>query len=256
MKATWRMLPLALVAAGPLMAQEKSRNQAPLEFPMTVQYDVKVKVRDGIRLSADVYRPQDNTQHPTLFSLTPYNNISDRTTGQAWQVVKRGYAFVTVDVRGRFDSDGQEFFPWRYDGPDGSDVINWIAAQPWSDGKVITEGGSYGGHNQWLIAKENNPHHVAMMPYVAPADGFQDETRYNGVPKLDLMYTWVMGMDGHTAQPNGAWNFAALMRSLPLKSLDSAGGRDIQAWREWMEHDSQDDYWTPVQLRGFYDRFK
>jgi putative CocE/NonD family hydrolase len=172
----------------------------------------------------------------------------------AWRWVRRGYAYAIADARGRFDSEG-DFKPYRADGPDGSDIMNWIATQPWSNGKIATIGGSYGGKNQWMMAKENNPHHVAMAPYVAPQDEFHDTGRYNGVPKLDLMYTWMMGMDGRVRQSPAGWNWSALMRHLPLVTMDKLNGRDVPVWREWMEHDTLDDYWTPVQMRGFYDRF-
>lgn len=241
-----------VVWAAPLAAQRSSTEFS--QYPMTIEYDVKVPMRDGVRLSVDVYRPADGGRHPTVFSLTPYNNIDDNSMSAAWRYVERGYAYVTADARGRFDSEG-DFVPYRHDGKDGSDIIDWIARQPWSDAKVATTGGSYGGKNQWMIAKENNPRHVAMMPYVAPADEFHDGARYNGVPKVDLIFTWSMGMDARTAQPRQGWNWAAVMRVLPLVSLDSVVGRDVSWWRDWMIHDSLDDYWDAVQLRGHYETF-
>ena len=69
---------------------------------------------------------------------------------------------------------------------DGSDIIDWIVKQRWSNGKVATHGESYSGKTQWMLAKENNPHHAAIVSYVSPADDFRDQMRYNGVPKLDL----------------------------------------------------------------------
>src|SRR6185436_10656830 len=108
---------------------------------------------DGIKLSADVFRPQDEARHPSIFELTPYNNDGDGVMETAWRFVKRGYVFVTVDARGRYDSEGV-FEPYRRDGVDGADVMSWIAQQPWSNGKVATLGGSYLGKVQWQMAKE------------------------------------------------------------------------------------------------------
>ncbi|HET9985327.1 MAG TPA: CocE/NonD family hydrolase, partial [Longimicrobiales bacterium] len=200
-----------LLAAARLAAQQA----AVLDHAMTIQYNVRIPMHDGVTLSADIYRPADDARHPTIFELTPYNNNSNNSMEGAWRWVRRGYAFVTVDVRGRFDSDGA-FTPYRSDGPDGSDVMDWVAGQGWSNGKVATIGGSYLGKNQWEMAKQNNPHHVAMAPYVAPQDDFFDLSRYDGVPKLDLMYTWLMGMDGRVAQSPAGWKWGAIMRQLPL----------------------------------------
>jgi putative CocE/NonD family hydrolase len=193
-------------------------------------------------------------KHPVVFTQPPNTNDSDRTMEEAWSFVKRGYAYVTADVRGRYDSEGS-FDPYRYDGKDGSDVMNWIAAQPWSNGKVATNGGSYLGKNQWMMAKEANPHHAAIVSYVAPADDFRDGARYNGVPKIDLMYTWAMGMDGHVNQSRAGWNWAEVMRSLPLNKLDSAAGRDVPFWRDMMSHTKLDEFWMPIHMTGFYEKF-
>jgi putative CocE/NonD family hydrolase len=240
-----------LMAATSLAAQQEQF----IPHPMTIQYNVRVPMRDGVTLSVDVYRPKDTAKHPSIFELTPYNNISANTQEQAWKWVTRGYAFVTADARGRNDSDG-EFRPYRTDGPDGSDIIDWVAKQSWSNERVATFGGSYLGKDQWEIAKQSNPHHVAMAPYVAPQDDFNDLARYNGVPKLDLMYTWLMGMDGRTAQPSNGWKWSEVMRQLPLVNLDRLAGRDMKFWQDMMAHDSLDDFWMPAQMTGSYEKVK
>jgi putative CocE/NonD family hydrolase len=173
---------------------------------------------------------------------------------QAWSFVRRGYAFVTVDARGRYDSEG-EFVPYRHDGKDGARVMSWIVEQPWSNGRIATAGGSYLGKVQWQMAKENHPAHAAIVSYVSPADDFHDGSRYNGVPKLDLMYTWMMGMDGRVGQPRAGWDWAKAMQGLPLHTLSEAVGRDVAYWREVMVRDRLDEYWTPIQMTGFYERF-
>jgi putative CocE/NonD family hydrolase len=228
--------------------------QTPADYPMIVRYNVRVPMRDAVRLSADVYRPQGEGARPTMLELTPYNNNSAASLAEAWQFVKRGYAFVTVDARGRYDSDG-EFAPFRNDGRDGADLMTWITGQGWSNGKVATIGGSYLGKVQWQMAKERHPAHAAIVSYVSPADDFHDGSRYNGVPKLDLMYTWMMGMDGRVGQAAAGWNWGKAMRGLPLHTLSSAVGREVPYWRLAMEHDRLDDYWQPVQMRGSYQAF-
>lgn len=250
-----------LLAAGaaaglePLPLHAQGADSPLQQHPMTVRYHVQVPLRDGVHVSADVYRPQEDGAYPTVFTHTPYNNNSDRTLEQAWSYVRRGYAYVTTDARGRHDSEGR-FFPYRDDGPDGSDVMDWIAEQAWSDGRIVTLGGSYTGKNQWLMARERNPHHTAIVSYVAGAHEFLDGARFNGVPKLDLRYTWIMGMDGRVNQARSGWRWDRLMWELPLLTLDAAGGRDIPAWRQLMAHDSLDAFWResglePDEYGGF-----
>jgi hypothetical protein len=247
--AVWTIT-LAVLAAAPLAAQDTGV----AKYPMEIRYNIPVRVRDGVKISVDVFRPRDGARHPVLMLQTPYNNDGDNVMDEAWSHVQNGYAYVTVDVRGRYDSEGS-FRPYESDGRDGSDVIDWIVKQPWSNGKVATHGASYSGKTQWMLAKENNPHHTAIVSYVAPADDFRDQTRYNGVPKLDLMYTWMMMMDGRVNQSRAGWNWGAAMRHLPLVTLDEAVGRTIPVWRESMTHDRYDAWWAPRQMSGNYDRF-
>lgn len=240
----------AVLGALPAAAQD-----APVsEHPMTVRYNLLLPMRDGVRLSVDVFRPQGNGRHPAVFELTPYNNDGERTMAEAWHFVRRGYAFVTADARGRYDSEGS-FTPYRNDGPDGSAIMDWIVAQPWSNGRIATMGGSYLGKVQWQMAKQRNPAHVAIVSYVAPADDFHDGSRYNGIPKLDLMFTWMMGMDGRVNQTRTGWHWGRVMQGLPLHTLGGRVGRDVAFWREVMEHDRLDEFWTPVQMRGTYESF-
>src|SRR5712692_4386793 len=141
-RALLRAATIAAVAAAGWSLPAGAQDRPVLDYPMTVRLDVRVPMRDGVHLSADVYRPRDDARHPTMFELTPYNNNNEGSVEQAWHFVQRGYAVVMADVRGRYDSEG-EFDPYRYDGPDGSDAMNWIAAQSWSNGKVASMGGSY-----------------------------------------------------------------------------------------------------------------
>jgi putative CocE/NonD family hydrolase len=243
-------LALATMAGQPLDAQDAGVPKHPME----IRYNIPVRMRDGVKISVDVFRPKDGVTHPAMLLQTPYNNDGDGVMDNAWSYVKRGYAYVTVDVRGRYDSEGT-FKPYDLDGRDGSEVIDWIVKQPWSNGKVASHGASYSGKTQWMLAKENNPHHSAIVSYVAPADDFRDQTRYNGVPKLDLMYTWMMMMDGRVNQSRAGWDWGAAMRALPLVTLDRSVGREIAVWRESMRHDRFDSFWARRTMSGNYGRF-
>ena len=111
------------------------------------QYNVRVPMRDGVTLSADIYMPEA-TRHgervPVILVRTPYNKNQLLYIEAARYFSTRGYAYVTLDVHGRGDSDG-EFVPYVNDGRDGYDAIEWCAAQSWSIGNVGTLGAWYLG---------------------------------------------------------------------------------------------------------------
>ena len=126
--------------------------------------DVAIPMRDGVRLRADVLRPAPVGRFPVLVYRTPYGKESAlREYSTFRKAFERGYAVVVQDVRGRYASDG-EFTPYRNEGRDGYDTIEWAAAQPWSTGEVGTFGLSYPGAVQWLAAVESPPHLKAMVP--------------------------------------------------------------------------------------------
>src|SRR5215213_894852 len=109
--------------------------------------DVPVPMRDGVRLSADVYLPDAVPgPWPVLLARTPYDNNLLMDLGFFW--AQHGYVYVAQDVRGRYDSEGQ-FVPWDHETDDGYDTLEWIGAQTWCAGNVGMTGGSYLGQVQW-----------------------------------------------------------------------------------------------------------
>jgi putative CocE/NonD family hydrolase len=238
-------LAIAPAFGGPAAAAEN----VGIKYPgMVASHNVRIPMRDGVTVSALIFRPDDNAQHPTIFEQTPYGKDNRNSLDSAWSFVKRGYAVVTVDVRGRHDSDG--VFRTFRDAPDGSDAMDWIVKQPWSNGKIATAGASYGGNSQWNLWRERNPNHTAIMSYVAPANGFSDFVRFNGVPKLDLIFTWMMGNYGRINHPLEGWNWNEVMHGLPLDTLDRATGRNVPDWGDFMRHQSLDDFWMPLEATG------
>jgi len=95
-------LAVAIVATVPLRAQDDAGAG---KYAMDIRYNIPVQARDGVKISVDVFRPRDASKHPAVMLQTPYNNDGDNVMDEAWSYVKRGYAYVTVDVRGRYDSD-------------------------------------------------------------------------------------------------------------------------------------------------------
>ena len=129
-------------------------------------------MRDGVLLSANVFLPSETARVPAILVRTPYNKGADITPNyQAF--VEHGYAVVVQDVRGRYESEGA-FLPLTQEPMDGDDTLNWIARQPWSDGKIGMIGGSYTGIVQWKAALRNNPHLKAIFPVVSGYDEYRD----------------------------------------------------------------------------------
>jgi len=115
-----------------------------------VERDVAIRLRDGVVLRADVWRPAASGRFPVLVYRTPYDRR--RAQGERSTVARaaeRGYAVVVQDVRGRYGSDG-EFEPYRNEGRDGYDTIEWAAAQAWSDGAVGTFGAFDMSWTAWI----------------------------------------------------------------------------------------------------------
>ncbi|MEY2560996.1 MAG: uncharacterized protein QOG51_1411, partial [Verrucomicrobiota bacterium] len=130
-----------------------------------MRWGVKIPMRDKVELNATLYLPKtpdgSAPKTPVIFTLTPY--ISDSYHARAAYFASRGYAFALVDVRGRGNSAG-DFEPFAQEPRDGHDVVEWLAQQPFCDGKVTMWGGSYAGFDQWATAKEFPPHLATIVP--------------------------------------------------------------------------------------------
>nr|BBH88326.1 hydrolase [Thermosporothrix sp. COM3] len=217
-----------------------------------ILFNQRVPLRDGVTLSADVYLPSEPAKGkwPVILMRTPYQKASNATAAMAMDFNRHGYVFVAVDVRGRGDSDGT-FTPYRNEGPDGYDTIEWCAAQPWSDGKVGTIGGSYPGRIQWLAALEQPPHLKTMIVSVAPSDPFVETP--TGLPS-PMHLCWLHLVSGRVNQPMETINWEEVYQHLPLLTMDEQTGRVIEAWRAEIAHPQLDDYWQPLCYQKKFDR--
>lgn len=155
-----------------------------------VDRDVPMKMRDGVVLRADIYRPDDSEKHPAIVVRTPYNKLLGADSGylSAVHAAFAGYAFVIQDIRGRFASEG-EFMPRASEGPDGYDTVEAIAAEPWCDGNVGMVGSSYLGRNQWQAAMEAPPHLKAIAPSITTSGPLSD-SQMGGVVDLEQSISW------------------------------------------------------------------
>ncbi|GAC1463857.1 MAG: CocE/NonD family hydrolase [Isosphaeraceae bacterium] len=191
------------------------------DYEVQVEKNVVIVVRDGTKLSADLYHPARkgkglSGRRPTLLTRTPYNK--DGAEGEGRYYAERGYHVVANDVRGRYGSEGT----WRLiadDPADGYDVVEWIAAQPWSDGKVGTFGTSYPGGTQHALAEMNPPHLTAMVPVDAVSNCGISGMRHGGAFELRFM-NWIFN--------TGAPNSRAALADPALRAALVESGRRIR----------------------------
>src|SRR6476469_2874304 len=157
-----------------IVAQSPTPAPSPAQPPSDydLRWDVKIPMRDKVELNATLYLPKTPDglppKMPVIFTLTPY--ISDTYHARAAYFASRGYVFALVDVRGRGNSGG-EFEPFANEPRDGHEVVEWLAKQPFCDGKVAMWGGSYAGFDQWATAKEFPPHLATIVPAAAAHPG-------------------------------------------------------------------------------------
>ena len=258
--AAFSILPLAMPdaysassRAQSVSAQNPASAAAPA-YTMKATFGVRIKMRDGIELSADVYRPDAAGKFPTILRRTPYVKASGgaRAIDRVRKYVAQGYVVVYEDVRGRGDSDGN-FIPYRADGSDGYDTIEWCAAQPWSDGKVGTFGGSYEGINQWLAAVLQPPHLTTMIALVSPSDPFVESP--TGIP-IPQDISWYFFTSGHVNQNIDAVDWKRVYEHLPTVDLDEVAGRRDQNWKDLFDHPTLDSWWEPLRYQNKFDRVR
>jgi putative CocE/NonD family hydrolase len=211
---------------------------------LTRRFNVRIPLRDRVTLAADLVLPAASPA-PAVVMRTPYGRGDEPMTARADAFAKAGYVAVWVDVRGRGDSDG-EFEPYRNDGPDGFDVIEWVAAQDWCSGAVATYGGSYPGRIQWLTALQRPPSLAAMIVLVTPSDPFVENP--TGVPG-PMHIHWYRMTDGRVLQYTEAVDWMEVYRHRPLAELDEAAGFVSRMWHEECQHQTLDTWWEPVRYQ-------
>ncbi len=210
-------------------------------------------MRDGVKLSANIFLPDAEGRFPVIFQRMPYG-ASGRNPGEFY--AQRGYAFVIQDCRGRYDSEG-EFYPFRDDGKDGYDSLNWICAQPWSNGRVGMFGPSYLGLVQWALAVEGHPALQAMVPNVMTCNFWKRGYWCNGAFSLALSALWTcLEVSSRTSDLGliPSYDLNKFFRHLPLRTLDSYAGRPCEFWQDFLEHAQYDDYWKNISVHEHFDK--
>ena len=213
--------PFAGIVLPSAAGQGPKATSRPAQFDVVVRKDTMIAMRDGVKLAADLYLPAKDGKetpgrYPALLSRTPYNK--DGVEGDARYFAGRGYVVVANDVRGRYKSGGS----WRLiddDPQDGLEVVEWIARQEWSDGKIGTFGTSYPGGTQHALAEMNPPHLTTMVPIDSVSNCGVSGMRHGGAFELRFM-NWIFQI--------GAPNSKAALANPALQQALAESGRRVR----------------------------
>lgn len=235
-------------APDPQLVAARHALEKELQSLAVVERKLMVPMRDGKRMAADIYRPKDTSKkYPAIFVRTPYNfNFWDVRLGapkdlkSQLEAVKRGYAYVEMNERGHFFSEGQ------YDilGPpltDGTDAISWMTAQPWSNGKVGTIGCSSTAEWQLAVAAQGNPGFTTMIPQgfgagvgrVGP--WYEQGNWYRGGAVQMLFIAWLYG-EQNQLRPMFPPNTSQEDMIRASKSFDLAQNLPPVDWSKALQH--------------------
>ncbi|MDP4245233.1 MAG: CocE/NonD family hydrolase [Bacteroidota bacterium] len=173
--------------------------------------DVGIPMRDGIRLLANIYLPDEPGNYPVIMSMTPYGKDQQPERYEIFKIfgidvgtidtsdlaifegpdpafwVKRGYAVIHANARGMWNSEGMAYVFDKQNGLDYYDLIEWAAGQPWSNGKVGLNGVSYLAWSQWMAASLQPPHLTAICPWEGFTDMYRDAVYHGGIREIGLI---------------------------------------------------------------------
>ena len=226
----------------------------PGSVPVEKLLRVRVPMRDGVHLETNIFHPGGAGRYPVVLVRTPYGKGLDFNPNYQ-SFLDHGYALVIQDVRGRYGSEGV-FEPLEQEGPDGYDTLDWIARQPWSNGKVGMIGGSYLGIAQWKLAVLNNPHLKAIFPTVSGFDDYLDRFySTGGALKLAHRLLWLsenLAAPGFLKPPLSVYTW-----HLPLRTADvTAAGRTLPVYQKALDHPTYDSFWRNLSVRAHLDQVR
>ena len=244
-------------------SQGKRMNEQP-SYGTIIAKDVMVPMRDGVRLATDIYRPATNGepeagQFGTILLRTSYDKAAQRYVSTiADYFTPRGFVTVQQDLRGRYRSEGTGQYRHtanEHEGRDGYDTIEWIAAQPWSNGKVGMVGSSHPGLVQTHAALYRPPHLTAIWPDVSPTNSYDHQVRCGGAMQLHMFGAlFLHAQDSQAALADPVlkariWMAMTRMRELVYTTPFKPGHTPLAAVPELEE--TLFDYYR----RGAYDEF-
>jgi predicted acyl esterase len=163
-------------------------SQGPATAPARPPMEEMASMRDGIKLSTAIYLPEGKGPWPAVLIRTPYGKQTQAMGHEKW--TSRGYALVVQDCRGRFKSEG-EYRPFFDDAVDGYDTVEWVARQPWSNGKVGMYGVSAMGITANLATVTSPPHLLANFVMLARSSAYHQAVFQGGVFRRELNEIWL-----------------------------------------------------------------
>jgi len=275
------------------------------------EVDVPVVLRDGTIIYIDIYRPDGATNIPSIVAWSPYGKFE--SYGERLQLpigvppgtistmakfespdpgywCHQGYALINPDVRGSGNSGGEVLCFGRQDGKDGYDLVEWLAKQEWSNGKVGMSGVSWVAMTQWFIAAEQPPHLACIAPWGATSDIYREFVCWGGIPEVgfsNMLIRWIRNtLHGRVTGTGLVEDYMAMISDYPLingywedkiPKFENIkipacwlhfhlrgtveGWRRIDSPKKWlrMERDSQwADFHNPEKLedlKRFFDRY-
>ena len=218
-------------------------------YAIKVEKNVRILLRDGVTLAADVYRPDAEGRFPALLQVSYY------VTGPGLSpfLVPRGYACVLANSRGRGGSEG-EWDPYVHEPQDGFDTQQWTAQQPWCNGQVGTFGQSYNAFTQTMSAPLANPHLKCLVP-VEGQQSFFGHQYNDGVLQLNVVFTHGLFATGATGLQGHIPLRDPHFLQLPLMSAaDKSPHPQAQRIKTWLQHARYDDHWKAFSVKDQYPR--
>lgn len=233
--------------------QQIAEGFKPLSCDIKMLKDTPVTLRDGVTIYADIYLPVTEEKVPTLIAWSPYGKSAGTAPryknlfnmlgmGNAWNSgltkfeapdpaywVQHGYAVCNPDMRGIAHSEGNTTMLGSQEAQDGYDLIEWLAAQSWSNGKTALTGTSYLAFSQWYIAAEMPPHLTCINPTEGLSDGYRDLAFIGGIP--DTNFIERLAVNHVSAKHAQREDLAKEMQSAPLA--------DAPIWQDKVADPSQ-----------------
>ena len=238
--------------------------------PYSIKFEphIPLPLGDGTMTYVDVFRPDAPGKFPALLQRTPYDKSSPNSRSGPVDAIRgamNGYAMVIQDVRGRHSSEG-EFYTFVNEAEDGFNSVEWVAGQPWCNGKVGMYGVSYVGATQWLSAKAKPPSLVAIAPGVTAADYHEGWAWQGGAFELGFNLSWAVGplvaanwdnlsrrlglsMEGLSEVVRAKDNLTEGYLYLPIQDMPHLKNGLADYYYDWLAHPEYDDYWKKVCIQ-------